>query len=122
MKVIATDNGDWDDKHSKMKAVYPIQKLEASEAVRRHSDWADVLIVSWPPYDEEAICCACDLWGDAKPIVYIGEHSGGCNASEEFFERFREDEGAPSIPLMSWSGLRDHVFIGKYVKVENESG
>ena len=117
--VKATDNGDWDDRHDKMKMVYPVEKFEASKAVEKYNEWADVLVVSWPPYGEQAICDACDAWGSERPIVYIGESDGGCNAPDEFWKRFRESQDAPSVPLMSWSGVHDRVFIGRYSKGVN---
>ena len=73
---------------------------------------ADVLLVSWPPYEDDTIIKVCRTWGPNRPIIYIGEHDGGCNAPAEFFDHFQEIDNQPNIPLMSWDGIHDYVLIG----------
>ena len=114
INVTATDDFSWSDQHSKMELVFPVQKKDAAVACL-HSN-ADILLVSWAPYGDEAICRACEVWGSDRPIIYIGESEGGCNAPDEFFEHFKELTDAPEIPLMSWWGLHDGCFIGFYTK------
>lgn len=111
--IIATDSGEWDERHDKMHRPYAVRHLEASEAVEHYSD-AGVLLVSWPPYGETPILDACERWGSDRPIIYIGEGQGGCNAPDEWWARFWHDETV-SIPLSSWPGLHDHVYVGHWV-------
>jgi hypothetical protein len=110
--IIATDNGAWDARHSKMVIVHPIEKLNGIEATHKYCD-RDILIISWPPYGDMDICHICEQWMD-KLIIYIGEDDGGCNAPEEFWQRFNTIKPQPRIPLMAWSGIRDSVYIGIY--------
>ena len=111
--IIATDNGEWDERHSKIVFVHKIERLNGLESVKKYKD-RDILIASWPPYEDLAICHICKEWGSEKPIIYIGEESEGCTATDKFFEHFQQIENQPHIPLMAWGGLHDTVIIGHY--------
>ena len=117
VSIIATDNGEWDSRHEKMRRLFPIEQLEASGAVRQHPE-TELLLVSWPPYAESAIVPACESWGTERPIIYIGETAGGCNAPDEWWDHFWEDRET-QIPLASWPGLHDHVFVGHWSNGHN---
>ena len=117
-RIIPTDDNSWSHKHSKVSFLLPIIQMDCIEAVKQYPE-AQILLVSWPPYGEEAICNACAAWGSDRPIIYIGEGYGGCNAPEEFFDYFQEIETPPEIPFVSWPGLYDHIFIGYYRRNEN---
>lgn len=69
---------------------HPVLEMGAKDAVRKHRD-RDVLLMCWPTADEAAAQAAL-LWGEERPIVFIGEVTdlernqlGGC-ASDLFFE------------------------------------
>ena len=69
---------------------HPVLEMRAAEAARTHGD-RDVLLMCWPPSDEAAAQAAL-LWGEERPLVFIGEVTdfesgslGGC-ASDLFFE------------------------------------
>jgi len=111
--ITATDDYSWDgNQHSKdMKRVHPVSLMHSIDAVLLPV--AEVLIVSWPPYGGSDIIDACRLWGPERPVVYIGEGVGGCNAPEEFFKYFDTSED-PGIHLPTWWGLHDQVMIGYY--------
>jgi len=109
--IIATDDHSWLKNHTKMMPVFPVQHLDAIGSVRLYSD-SDILIVSWPPYGDETICDVCREWGSERPIVYIGEGDGGCNAPECFWNQFERMDDFPDIPLMCWDGIHDSVFSG----------
>lgn len=112
--IIATDSGAWaSGAHKNAPAIHPIHRLEALEAVAAYPE-REVLIVSWPPCGEEAVVEACRAWGQERPIVYIGEGQGGCNAPDNFFDHFWELADAPSFDLMAWPGLHDDVMIGHW--------
>lgn len=110
VNVIATDNYDWEEKHEKGKMVFDIERLDALDAVKQYPN-ADILIVSWPPYEHSHINKVCAEWGKTRPIVYIGEGYGGCTADNEFHKRFEETQ-TMSIP--QWDGIHDHIEIGYY--------
>jgi hypothetical protein len=68
-----------------------VEKIDARMAAVSYRDSHDVLLMCWPTSDEFAMQSAL-LWGEGRPIVFIGEvtdlergHLGGC-ASDLFFE------------------------------------
>jgi hypothetical protein len=111
VRIIATDNQSWNEQHANMKHVYPVGQLSAINAVTKYSATADILIVSWPPYEGMDICRACAAWGSERPIAYIGEGVGGCNAPNEFFHLFEIEE---RINIPQWDGIHDYLMIGHY--------
>lgn len=115
IKITATDKMDkaWMKRHKDMNPVFPVDILDGLSAVKEYPD-AEILIVCWPPYGEMDIVEIVERWGSERPIVYIGESSGGCNAPDEFFQNFVEVDEQPQIPLMSWFGIHDYVTIGFY--------
>jgi hypothetical protein len=118
VKIMATDDYSWDkDTHKEIKRVYPIQNLHALEAITIIE--ADILLCSWPPYEDDTILQAARLWGPERPIIYIGEWNG-CNTVPEFFDHFQTI--ACQFPMVSWDGIHDHVFIGYYRKEIKENG
>lgn len=120
VRIIPTDDKSWSGKHSKAPFLLPIMRMDCLEAVRQYPE-TDILLVSWPPYGDMAICKACEAWGQNRPVIYIGERDGGCNAPEEFFVRFQEIEASCKVPLMAWPGIHDYILIGHYGRNENES-
>ena len=122
INVVATDDGSWhnpspDGNHHliDMTPIFPVERLDAREAVRKYAG-RDVLVVSWPPYQDETIVEVCNLWGVEKPIVYIGEDEGGCTACDAFFARFRRDVDVPDIQFLAWPMIHDDIWIGYWTK------
>jgi hypothetical protein len=115
--IVATDNFSWAKEklpHKTMKPVIEIEKLDAIEAVNKYRD-RDVLVVSWPHSSfDNVLCEACQLWGREKEIVYIGEGEEGCCAGMDFWHCFKALD--IKIPMKSWDGLHDYVFVGHYDK------
>lgn len=114
--ILPTDNYEW-RKHPSQpihETVTGVDVLEinAKEAVECSDE--DILLCSWPPYDDNTFTQVCRLWGEERPIVYIGEGEGGCNADDEFFRHFIEEDNVPGIPLMAWNGIHDYVAIGNW--------
>lgn len=73
---------------------FEVEELEAREAVIKHGEGADVLLICWPT-TTPAVMRAARQWGPDKPMVYIGELGdidngvyAGC-ASDEFFAALR---------------------------------
>lgn len=112
VNIIATDDGSWNHKHEKMKELVRIERFEAVDAVKAFPD-AEVLLASWPPYDNDAIFEACEEWSARGPIIYIGEDRGGCNAPDVFFEHFLVED---RIEIPQWYGLHDILMIGNWIK------
>jgi len=91
---------------------HPVVEMEACEAVVRHQDSHDVLLVCWPTTTPAALLAAA-LWGRDKDIVYIGEVTdyskhqlGGC-ATDEFFEHVSFER--------EFTSYKGNVIEGAYV-------
>lgn len=72
-----------------------VEEIDARHAAIRYRETHDILLMSWPEPDETAMQ-TCLLWGEDRPVVFIGEvtdleegHLGGC-ASDIFFELSEE--------------------------------
>lgn len=113
--VLPTDNNSWNDRHDACHDLVPIVRLGALAAVRHLSSDRDILLVSWPPYDKTAISYACSAWGPERPIIYIGEGDGGCNAASSFWRHFHTVGDHSDIPFAQWWAMHDDVHIGHYV-------
>lgn len=113
IQVSASDDGSWADRQTSLIPLCPVQSLDALAAVRTLGEQAEVLLVSWPPAGDPAICQAAAAWGSDRPIVYIGEGRGGRNAPAAFFDAFQIVEGL-EFSLPSWYGFHDAVWIGHY--------
>ena len=94
--------------------VHQIDRMGAAAAVRRYGKNFDWLLCSWPPYADDAMTRAAEAWGTEKPIIFIGEDYGGCNADDEFYEHFKLIDPQPDIPLLRWWGMHDRVMIGHW--------
>lgn len=67
--VKATDDLSW----SNMKnSVFNIENQSAIDAVKQNKDNFDILLISWPPFNEYAINDVIKEWGSKKEILYIG--------------------------------------------------
>ena len=109
--IIATDDQTWNgNRHSQGKPFDFVEKLEALDAIEKYKD-AEILIMSWPPYDDDAACTIGEAWGNEKPIIYIGENRGGCNATDEFHQCF---QGKSDLSIPYWDGMHDYLQIGTY--------
>lgn len=105
--IDATDNYLW---QKDVNRVFTVKNRSALEAVKDSQH--DILIISWPPYESHDIIDVCKAWGASRPIVYIGEGRGGCNAPDEFFESF--DRVSVSIELPNWTGIHDRIMVGTW--------
>jgi hypothetical protein len=113
IEIICTDDFSWDTTHTEMTLVYPVFNIDAISAINQYKD-ADILLISWPPYGDETIIKVCSNWN--KPIIYIGEPIGGCNAPHEFFNHFNEGY---SFYINQWCGLHDQALYGYYKQNNN---
>lgn len=110
VRIIATDfdvSGRW----GRRSAVHTVEALDAITAVSVYPD-AEVLLVSWPPYNNPVIEQVAEKWGAKRPIVYVGEACGGCTATEIFCKHFRVIE---KLKIPRWPGIHDEVMAGHYL-------
>lgn len=76
---------------------FDVKERDCIDAVVEFGDSADILLMSWPTTTDAAAGAAM-LWGDDRPIIFIGEvtnlelnHYGGC-ATDLFFDLTNETE------------------------------
>ena len=97
------------------QCVTAVEPIEASQAVKKYASAHDVLLVCWPPYEmDHYLVEACQHWPSDKPIIYIGESNGGCNAGDAFWRHYTH-EHLP-VGLHCWQGRHDHVYSGFFYK------
>jgi hypothetical protein len=114
--VTATDDGSWQHLQAAADPLCDVRRCDAVAAVRTFGSAADVLLVSWPPRGDVAICQAAAVWGPDRPLIYVGEGRGGRNAPDRFFDAFQVLEGV-TFSLKSWHSFHDSVQVGYYQKV-----
>ncbi len=112
--IEATDDFSWDhgercEETGDLKPIFTgLKKQDAIEAAE--SSDADILLLSWPPYQaDDMIEKLCDVWGNDRPIIYIGERPGGCNACDALFERYESQPVDIDVPRHI--GINDRLFI-----------
>jgi hypothetical protein len=89
--VVATSILSSMDRHE-AGLYHPVEPLDAVAAALIYQE-RDALLMCWPTVTPAALA-ACEIWGEGRPIVFIGEftdytlgHLGGC-ATDDFFARF----------------------------------
>lgn len=86
---------------------HPVRKGNTKH-LRLHED--RTLLLAWPPYcGKMAVDCLLNYKGNR--IIYVGEHHGGCCATDQFFEMLMRDwvlDGEYDLP--QWDGLHDGVW------------
>lgn len=98
INVICTDTNEWVDdpkresSFAKWNSSFTkthLEKLEASEAIRKYGHDVDYVLCTWPPYNSPAAANAIRTMNEVRvglPMIYIGESYGGNCADDEFFE------------------------------------
>lgn len=128
INIIATDdyswkkstNGEnsplWDD--NKMWTY--VEKLDAVESVKKYGKNLDIIIMSWPPYDDVVAAKALKKMREVNPsciMIYIGEEKGGCTANDEFYnilERIEDESfNLANAKFQTWPLTKDQPFLIK---------
>jgi len=88
----------------------PVMRGSVAEA-SLHPDRA--LMLCWPPYSTNfAYDALVDYAGDT--VVYIGEYSGGCCGTDEFFTLLHETfDEVDTVDIPQWPGIHDVLTIWK---------
>lgn len=104
--VIATDDMSWEIKHN---FIDDIKWCDARHATHIYRD-REILIMCWPPQGELVAHECLKRW-KGKPVIYIGEHQGGCTADDRFHEHFNIlDE----IEIPNYYSFYDKAYLGEY--------
>ena len=114
--VVAVDSNIYGGKAPKVTDVIV---ADAVNYVKENEKDYDILLCSWPTYNNSTMYEIAKAWGAKKTIIYIGEGIGGCTADDAFHANFVEDE---TYSLPQWSGIHDYIYIGRYntSQAENE--
>lgn len=112
--VIATDKagpGDTAYRHT-VGAHGTVVQMEAAEAIAAHPD-RDVLAI-WPCYTDPWLADAIDQLKPGRKLFYIGEGSGGCTATDGFFDRVHDEDQYKELALFNmvqWSCIHDDMWV-----------
>lgn len=101
---------DWHatDDHSMFPTtVTDVEKLDAVKSVRTYRNQADVLVMSWPPYQDPICERVVDEWPADKPIIYVGEWDG-CTGTERLRDLLTVDWSI-NIDMPTYPGFHDRV-------------
>jgi len=116
--IHATDNFSW--KYSNNQLWTIIENLDAVTAIEQYGKEVDIIICSWPPYQEPAAYNALLKMREINPnavMIYIGEPPGGCTADDNFFEiaQYVQDESFDTAirNFKSIWGIHDHPYLIK---------
>lgn len=66
------------------KSWVPIQMLNYDTAIKTYGSNHNVLLLAWPPLEEDVACKSIELFPGSK-VIYIGECCGGSTANTKFF-------------------------------------
>jgi hypothetical protein len=68
------------------------------------------LMLCWPPYEDPmALDCLHEYQGDT--IIFIGEWSGGCCATDAFFKELETWMTERDVDIPKWPGMHDFLRI-----------
>ena len=127
LSVTATDNYSWAAPPPGVKAklpsgfpvepgrFFPVQQLDAVEAVAEHTDH-QALLLCWPPYGKPmAFSGLMAFQGDR--LVYVGDK--GCTGDASFHHELEQHWHQHNlVQIPTWPGIHDAVYLYKR-KVEN---
>ena len=126
--IIATDNYSWREKANGEDSLLwndnkmwtYVENLGTLESIEKYGKNVDIIIMSWPPYDDEIAVKVLKKMRDINPsciMIYIGEGKGGCTANDEFFTMFEkiEDESfnEANSKFQNWILTKDQPFLIK---------
>lgn len=93
-------------------------KAEAIDFLKKHSTNYDLIIMSWPNYDNDFAYNVLLNMRETQKLLYIGEEFGGCTANDKFFDLLESKAIIDTnltkkfIPAnFSWPGIHDKITI-----------
>lgn len=114
VNIKATDSlgKGWENTHRYGQGVFDVEAIDARSAIEKYDEWAEILICSWPPYNDMEIMRAMEAWDRPDGhVVLIGEGKYGATGPDCLWDIFLEDDD-PRIDLYQWRGLHDRIHIG----------
>ncbi len=128
INIKGTDNYSWKrDTNGQDRSLWNekqmwtfLENLDAEESLEKYGRDVEIVIMSWPPYNEEIAVRVLRKMRQINPsclMIYIGEEKGGCTANDEFFDELYkiEDESftLANRKFQNWSLTKDQVFLIK---------
>jgi len=87
-----------------------VEALDFREAIEKYKDWFDIVLLSWPPYNESMAREVWELLPKNKKLLYIGEDEWGCTADDSFFEAVEGKEIATDY-IDTFPGIYDRIVV-----------
>jgi len=121
VEIIATDDYSWKKENEALshnRMWIHIEALDAVESIEKYGRTIEIIIMSWPPYNDEIAIKVLRKMREVNPsciMIYIGEEEGGCTANDEFFRNIEiiEDKffNAANQNFISWSLINDRPIL-----------
>lgn len=99
--------GIHDNKWEHKKTWFDVKHGDAL-TINQHQDRA--LMLCWPPYSKPMAEAALQLYTGQR-VIYIGEGSYGCTATEKFHEILDNEFTGECVDIPQWDGLHDSVYL-----------
>ena len=113
IKMIVTDDNSthYEEKTRTQNKYCDIINLNAENAVKKYRE-ANVLMMIWPPYDNDLGVSALKEFRGNK-LIYVGESKGGCTGTDEFFNLLKREwkEIKPEHNIDNWPDINDKLFF-----------
>ena len=110
--IVTDDNSTHYEKETRKKNKYcDIIDINAENAVKQYRN-ANVLMMIWPPYDNNLAVGALKEF-EGNKLIYIGEPKGGCTGTDEFFELLKKEWTyiKPEYNINNWPDIKDQLFF-----------
>ncbi len=112
ISILPTDNYDWMVGRAHLKKLakeHKVERIVASQAIKKYEPEVDFLLVSWPPHENRSRWWL-KYWS-SKPIFYIGEYPNGCTGDDNLHKSVKW-YSAGGIRINSWEGIHDELHLG----------
>ncbi|MFA5576369.1 MAG: hypothetical protein WCZ27_04880 [Tissierellaceae bacterium] len=127
VSLISTDDYSWqegikrkDSTLTNNKLWTQVERLDAVESIEKYGKDIDIVLMSWPPYDDNTATRILEKMRSINPsciMIYIGEGRGGSTANDDFFDLLEkvEDESfhKANTRFQKWSLTNDHPLLIK---------
>lgn len=125
IEVMSCDNESWWTHFNNIRYIDDMVNADACEFILNNKEYADFVIMSWPDYDaplaHDVLKTLLDIrneTGKIIPLIYVGEHWGGCTGADDFFELIDETDGLEmklvDCDYIGWEPqVHDRVYIIK---------
>lgn len=118
--IKASDDRSWHNKLNWERCYIETENLDAIKSVEKYGREADVIIMSWCPYQSTMDYSVLEMMRKVNPnciLLVIGEGYGGCTGSDIFHQNMKQVYNNVSDRLNDvfeqWSGVNDRVYIVK---------